>query len=113
LPLLLWINHFAGELVGCPHDGRYVVSDLAEGFTCDLTRQIEPISAAALGANKPTTAVLVIPPKSVSPTTHRARTMPVNQKLGVNPKGNEQVPPITLCYRPDVAHLGGSGIGIQ
>jgi hypothetical protein len=114
LPLLLWIDHLSLELVGCTHDGGYVVRYFSKGFPCDLTRQIKPVPSPTLGANEPTPAVLIVPPEPIIPTAHRARAMPVDQKLGINPKGNEQVPPITLCYRPYVAHgLGASGSGIQ
>jgi hypothetical protein len=91
-----------------------VVGNLPKGFTRDLTRQIKAIAAPTLRTDEPTTSVLVIPPEPIFPAANRARTMLVDEESLIYPKGNEQVPPITFCYRPDVAHdLGGSGIGIQ
>jgi hypothetical protein len=113
LALLLWVSRFALKLVGSPHDGRYVVCNLSKAPACHFTRQIEAVSTPTLGADKPAALVLVVPPETVSPAAHGARAVPVNQKLGFYAKGNEQVPPITFRYRPDVAHLGGSGNGIQ
>jgi hypothetical protein len=105
LALLLWVSRFALKLVRSPHDGRYVICNLSKAPACDFTRQIEAVSTPTLGADKPTAFVLVVPPETVSPAAHGARTVLVDEESAVHTKGNEQVPPITLCYRPNVVHL--------
>jgi hypothetical protein len=114
LAFLVWIDRLAFKLVGCPHDGGYVVCNVPKGLACDLTSQIEAVSTPTLRANEAPSPVEVVPPKTVSPAAHWARAVLVDEVASVDPKGNEQVPPITFRYRPDMAHgLGGSGKCIQ
>jgi hypothetical protein len=114
LTLLLWIGLLAFKFIGGPHDGGYVVCNLPKGLAGDFTSQIETVPTPALGANVAPSPIEVVPPETVSPAAHGARTVLVDEVASVDSKGNEQVPPITLRYRTDVAHgLGGSGKCIQ
>jgi hypothetical protein len=57
---------------------------------------------------------MIIKAKAFVPTTDRAWTMTVLQKLGIHPKHREQIFPVSLGYVADFAHvLGPSGKGIQ
>jgi hypothetical protein len=114
LALILWVSRFALKLVRSPHDGRYVVCNLPKAPARDFTRQIETVSTPTLGANEPAALVLVVPPETVSPAAHGARTVLVDEESAVHAKGNEQVPPITFRSLADMGHgLGGSGKCIQ
>jgi hypothetical protein len=114
LALFLHIWPFSLKLVGCPHDGGYVIGNLPKALAGYSTRQIEPVAAPTLGADEPAAIVLVVPPESVLPLTDRAGTMLVDQKPAIDPQAGKKVTPIPFRYGSNVAHgLGGSGSGIQ